>query len=121
VPLGNLGHGASRLFEIAILLAHARGGVFLIDEIEVGLHHLAMESVWHMILETSQQLDIQVFATTHSKDCIQALASLYRRNRALQDVVALHRLEAGATRSERFSIDDVEVADDAKVELRGLQ
>jgi predicted ATP-dependent endonuclease of OLD family len=120
IPLGNLGHGASRLFELAILLAHARGGVFMVDEIEVGLHYMAMESVWRMILETAQKYDIQVFATTHSKDCTQALASLYRRERTLENIVSLHRLDAGATHSDRFSMDDVQIADDARVELRGL-
>ncbi len=120
VPLGNLGHGASRLFEIAILLAHARGGVFMVDEIEVGLHYMSMESVWRMILETAQKYDIQVFSTTHSKDCMQALASLYRRDRTLENIVSLHRLDAGATHSDRFSMNDVEIADDARVELRGL-
>jgi hypothetical protein len=120
IPLGNLGHGASRLLEVALLLVQARGGAFLVDEIEVGLHHSAMESVWQLLIETSRRLDIQVFATTHSKDCIQALASLYRRSRELADVVSMHRLEAGATRTERFSMDDVEVADDARLELRGL-
>lgn len=120
VPLGNLGHGAGRLLEIALLLVQARGGVFLADEIEIGLHHTVMKEVWHLIVETAMRLDFQVVASTHSQDCIRALADLYGDNRSLVDVVALHRLDAFASKTERFSMDDIEIAEDTRLDLRGL-
>lgn len=119
VPLGSLGHGASRLLDLALLMVQARGGAFLVDEIEIGLHHSTMESVWRLIIENARRLDLQVFATTHSQDCLRALANLYRHDRSMSDTVSLHRLDVGATRTERFSMDDVEIADEAHLELRG--
>ncbi|MEM9453086.1 MAG: AAA family ATPase [Myxococcota bacterium] len=119
VPLGSLGHGASRLLDLALLMVQARGGAFLVDEIEIGLHHSTMESVWRLIIENARRLDLQVFATTHSQDCLRALANLYRDDRSMSDTVSLHRLDVGASRTERFSMDDLEIADEAHLELRG--
>lgn len=120
VPLGNLGHGATRLLEIAMLLVQARDGAFLMDEIEIGLHYSVMASVWRLILATAQRLNIQVFATTHSQDCLEALAGLYEDDRSLANVVSLHRLDVGATKTERFSMEDIQIAETSKLELRGL-
>jgi len=47
-------------------------GFLLVDEIETGLHYEAQTDMWRLILEVAQQLNIQVFATTHSWDCISA-------------------------------------------------
>lgn len=120
IPLGNFGHGASRLLDLAVLLTQARGGAFLVDEIEVGLHHSVMEPVWKLVIETARRLDIQVFATTHSHDCLRALARLYGQDPSLLDVVSLHRLQAGGQRAERFSMDEMEIAEEAHLELRGM-
>ena len=47
-------------------------GILLIDEIESGLHYSALLDVWKLIFKTAKDLNVQVFATTHSKDCIEA-------------------------------------------------
>ena len=62
----------NRLFGIALSLANAEGGVLLIDEFENGLHYSVQPDVWRMIFNMSERLNIQVFATTHSKDTVHA-------------------------------------------------
>lgn len=74
VPLLSLGEGMNRLFAIALALANCVNGVLLVDEIETGLHYSVLLDIWRMIFKTARDLNVQVFATTHSKDCIEAFA-----------------------------------------------
>jgi ABC-type phosphonate transport system ATPase subunit len=73
-----LGDGMNRLFEIALALVNSKGGFFLIDEFENGIHYAVQEQLWRLVFETAGKLDVQVFATTHSWDCIQAFEAAAR-------------------------------------------
>lgn len=73
VPLRSLGDGVNRVLGIALALVNAsNGGVVAIDEIENGLHHSVQRQLWELIFSTAHRLNVQVFATTHSWDCIEA-------------------------------------------------
>lgn len=72
VPIRSLGDGMSRFLAIALALVNARDGFLLIDEFENGLHYTTQESLWKFIIQTARELNVQVFATTHSRDCIAA-------------------------------------------------
>ena len=74
VPLSSLGEGMNRLLGIALALVSCKDGILLIDEIEIGLHYSVLPNVWKLIFKTAKDLNVQVFATTHSKDCIEAFA-----------------------------------------------
>lgn len=71
VSLRSLGDGAVRGFGYAMALASGAGGIMLIDEVENGIHYTVLSEFWNMILRTAQDYDVQVFATTHSWDCIE--------------------------------------------------
>ena len=73
VPLRSFGDGLNRLFAIVLSLINARGGLLLIDEFENGLHYSVQLDAWRMIFRLAQELDVQVFATSHSWDTIEAL------------------------------------------------
>jgi predicted ATP-dependent endonuclease of OLD family len=72
VPLGSMGEGMRRILTLAMAAVTVEKGFLLVDEIETGLHYEAQTDMWRLILEVAQQLNIQVFATTHSWDCISA-------------------------------------------------
>ena len=72
VPLRTFGDGMNRLLWIALSLVNAGEGILLVDEFENGLHYSVQPDVWRMIFGLSQKLDIQVFATTHSRDTVEA-------------------------------------------------
>lgn len=72
VGLRSFGDGMSRIFAVVLSLVNAKGGLLLIDEFENGLHHSVQLDAWRMIFRLAQSLDIQVFATTHSKDAVEA-------------------------------------------------
>ncbi len=72
VPLRTFGDGVNRLFGIILSLCNARNGVLLIDEIENGLHYSVQTEIWRTIFRLAKTLDVQVFATSHSWDCVRA-------------------------------------------------
>lgn len=76
VPLNSLGDGMLRVLQLALKLFPAKGGFLLIDEFENGLHYSVQEKVWTLLFEMAERLDIQVFATTHSWDCIESFTKV---------------------------------------------
>ncbi len=74
IPIKRLGNGMTRLLGLSLALSSCRNGFLFVDEIESGLHYSVLPDVWKLIFKTAKDLNIQVFATTHSKDCIEAFA-----------------------------------------------
>lgn len=72
VPMRSFGDGMNRVFGIGLSLVNAQDGLLLIDEFENGLHHTVQFEVWRAIFKLAKQLNVQVFATTHSWDTIEA-------------------------------------------------
>jgi AAA15 family ATPase/GTPase len=72
VPLRSFGDGLNRLFGIVLSLVNAKDGLLLIDEFENGLHHSIQVDIWRAVFRLAGSLDIQVVATSHSWDAIEA-------------------------------------------------
>ena len=72
VPLKTFGDGVNRLFGIILSLCNARNGVLLVDEIENGLHYSVQSDIWRTLFRLARDLNVQVFATSHSWDCVRA-------------------------------------------------
>ena len=119
VPLGSLGDGTRRLLALAIFLARATGGVLLVDEIDTGLHYTTLESMWRFVVETARRLDVQVFATSHSGDCVRALAWLQSDDPDLASAVSVHRVEKGVDAAVPYSAAEIETAARHHIEVRG--
>lgn len=118
VPIRSLGDGVTRLLGVALALVSARDGFLLIDEAENGIHFSAQADLWRLIFATAARLNVQVFATTHSWDCIQAF-----QEAAVSDPneeAALIRLEAreGITVPTIFSERDLSVVTREQIEVR---
>lgn len=76
VPLNSLGDGMLRILQFALHLIPAQNGFLLIDEFENGLHYSVQEKIWTLLFEMAEKLNIQVFATTHSWDCIESFTKV---------------------------------------------
>jgi len=116
MPIGSLGDGMWRMFCIAVGLVRSRGGVLLVDEIETGLHYSAMEAMWRLVLQTAERLNVQVFATTHSSDCVNSLAGVCRG--PSPGHVTLQRVELGEDEGVAYSQDEIWAAAQHGVEMR---
>ena len=74
VPLAGMGDGMTRLLQIILSLFSAKGGLLLLDEFANGLHYSVQQKAWELVMHLAKELDVQVFATTHSNDCIEAFS-----------------------------------------------
>jgi len=67
-----LGDGVKHLISIVTSLYKCEDGYLFIDEIDNGIHYTMLDQIWKVILEVSTKLNVQVFSTTHSKECIES-------------------------------------------------
>ncbi|WP_321414271.1 AAA family ATPase [uncultured Desulfobacter sp.] len=75
LDLTEYGEGMQRIFFISLLFASAQNGVVLIDEFENAIHSEIIEKFVIFIDELARLFNVQVFLTTHSKECIDAFLS----------------------------------------------
>jgi AAA15 family ATPase/GTPase len=119
VPLKSMGDGINRVLTIILALVNSENGFLLIDEFENGLHYNVQEKLWEIIFYLSEQLHIQVFATTHSEDCIVGYESVLNRpsNNLAGKLIRLDNID-GVIRHVEFSADEVQIATEQHIEMR---
>lgn len=118
VPLDQLGQGVNRLIAIFCELLGQRPTICFIDEIENGLHHTVLKRIWQGIAEAAERLDIQVFATTHSRECLEAAHECFsERNPYDFRVVQLYRVRDQID-GRVLSKDLIEAAVNSEIEVR---
>lgn len=75
VDLTVYGEGLQRIFEIALSFAFCKNGVLLIDEVETAIHHSLLIEFTKFIQDLAIEFNVQVFVTSHSKECIDAFVN----------------------------------------------
>jgi predicted ATPase len=91
VPSPLLGDGVRRSLSVLLAVGVAEHGVVLVDEIENGIHHSAMKSLWAVIAKACMVFSCQIFATTHSDECIRAAHDAYKESGLYN--LSLYRLD----------------------------
>jgi hypothetical protein len=76
VLLGDLGYGTNRLIKIILIFLNNPNDLILIDEVDLGVHYSIQQKFWESIFKVSKELNVQIFATTHSRDCFEAFAKV---------------------------------------------
>ena len=118
VPLRSLGDGALQLFGVALALASSRDGFLLIDEAENGIHHSVQRDYWRMVLQTARENNVQVFATTHSWDCVRGFAQAAAENVNVEGVLVRLEKEDEGLRAVRYSERRLKIAAEQRIEVR---
>jgi len=117
-PLRSLGGGINRLFELALSLVNARGGFLLIDEIENGVHYSVQEEIFRFIFDAASRLDVQVFTTTHSWDCIEAFQAAASAHPEDGVLVSLARKADSDIHAAVFDERDLAIVTQETIEVR---
>jgi AAA15 family ATPase/GTPase len=77
--LNEFGDGIGKFIYFIMLLLSQKNIIVLLDEIENGIHYTNLDKLWEIILIISKQQNVQVFATTHSKECIESYARVAKK------------------------------------------
>ena len=118
VPLDSFGEGMRRLLALSLSLNDCADGLLFVDEIDTGLHWTVMEDLWRLVISAARDGNVQVFATTHSYDCVKGLASLLEREPELEEEVSLQKLERRLDEAVAFRGEQIPIAIDHNIELR---
>ncbi len=76
VLLSSMGGGLNRYIAIVCAIWKSKNGHLFIDELENGIHYSKYEQLWDIIFKTSNAANCQVFAATHSRECIEAFSKV---------------------------------------------
>lgn len=95
IALPLLGEGFNRLVQIYGAIIGENADIVLIDEIENGLHWSALPQIWRGIRSAVEREEVQIFATTHSLECISAAVEVFKGEP--KNDLAVHRLERTAS------------------------
>jgi len=121
VFLSSLGEGMSRMLGLALAMVNAESGFLLIDKIDNGIHYSAQADLWRIISETARKMNLQVFATTHSWDCIEAFQEVSQERK--EDDMMLVSLrnkqgEPGNIVGVLFDREELEIVTRENIEVR---
>lgn len=118
VPLRSLGDGVNRILALAVALATSRGGLLLIDEFENGLHYSVQEKVWSFLMEGALRFHTQIFATSHSLDCLRSYTRASRDNLQVEGVAIRLEQRKRGIGAVRFSEEELEAVTSESIEIR---
>ena len=119
VPLGSMGDGIRRLLALATSLSSVSEGFLFVDEIDTGLHYSILADMWRLVIETARRNAIQVFATTHSLDCLRALALVCDISPSYAGEVAVNSISQDSPVSIALTADELRAAIEHDLEVRG--
>ncbi len=78
LELSEFGDGIKQVVSIITTLYKSENGYIYIDEIDNGIHYIMLDSIWEAVLTLSKRLNVQVFAVTHSKECIESFGRVQK-------------------------------------------
>ncbi len=119
VPLGSMGDGMRRILAVVASLVSVDAGVLLVDEIDTGLYFQTLQDMWWLVLETAFKQKAQVFATTHSWDCVRAFQQALN-NFSDPEFGSLIRLEkfGDQIKAVSYTADELDIAVNQGIEVR---
>ena len=71
MPITMFGEGAVRLLRILVEINMTPNQRLMIDEIDTGIYHKRFKQFWKTILLAAKRNNVQLFATTHSQECLR--------------------------------------------------
>jgi hypothetical protein len=118
LPLYSLGDGMLRALGISLALVNAKDGILLIDEFENGLHYTVQPDLWRLIFQVAHRLNVQVFATTHSWDCVEGFQKAAQENAQEEGVVIRLSAKKGVVNVTLFDEEELGIATREQIEVR---
>lgn len=118
IPMKSLGEGVNRMFGLVLALVSSSNGFLMVDEIETGLHYSVQIDMWRLVFKVARQLNVQVFATTHSSDCIRAFEQAAREDKEEEGILIRLEEKQGKIRAVTFDERKLEIAAREDIEVR---
>jgi len=118
LPLKSMGDGMTRLFHIVIALVNAQNGILLVDEFENGIHWSVQSQMWKTVFRLAEKLNVQVFATTHSQDCVEGFKTVWKEEENTGAFFRMNIQQDGESRITSYTSETLSDAMEMDVEVR---
>lgn len=122
IPINLLGDGIRKLLAIVTAMYTCRDGAIFIDEIDNGMHFSSLSSLWKSVIITAKELNVQVFATTHSIESLQMLSKLLEEDdKGYRESVNCYTLRHGTdddVKAYDYPYDKFQFAINQEIEIR---
>lgn len=113
------GEGFIRCLHFIFLILANKSTRICIDEIDTGIHHTKLKKNWEIIFKLCKELDVQLFATTHSKECIEAFVGA--SNEVERNIIRLIELKDYKFKiyANTLNYESIITSLESDIELRG--
>ena len=95
IPVGLISSGVNKLVALLLAISTQRNGVIIVDEIENGFHSKTMPQIWSALYEACKKSRVQLFASTHSQECLEALTGVIKGKESDFSLLRTVREESG--------------------------
>lgn len=72
IPFTQMGQAFARALHIYCEIFALQPDILLVDEIENGLYYGGLKDFWNGLIAVLEDQNVQLFATTHSRECMEA-------------------------------------------------
>jgi hypothetical protein len=91
IPFTQMGQAFARALHIYCEIFALQPDILLVDEIENGLYYGGLEDFWKGLIAVLEDQDVQLFATTHSRECMEAACKANQGNKTSLRYLRLDR------------------------------
>ncbi len=112
VPITQFGDGTQDFIRYILEIPKCKNKKLMIDEIASGIHFSKLKGMWKVIFTIAKKNNVQIFATTHSKEHIQEFVNAANEMKELMNDIRLIELE-------EFENDDKQII--SKAETKRLE
>jgi predicted ATPase len=118
LPVGAVSSGLTHFLSILVAIATNEGGVLLIDEFEVGFYYATLPKLLGAIFSFCEEHNVQVIASTHSYEFLQALLPIMKEREETENEFALLRAQRTRTDCSIKLLGDPSAAIESNFEVR---
>lgn len=119
LPLAMLGGGVQTILSIGLAIINCKNGALFLDEFESAIHYSNLTNIWEKIGEMAEEYNCQIFAVTHSLECVKFATESLRRTERTKDLQYI-RLEnrKGTIKAEIYDANELTSALSGQWEIR---
>ncbi|MFN8715271.1 MAG: AAA family ATPase [Bacteroidota bacterium] len=109
LPITSFGDGTLILMRLMLRIMISQNQRLMIDEIDTGIHYSRMKDFLRTIIHTAKEHNVQLFATTHSKECIEAYSEVIyefdEKTQTKSRFIRLEKLSSGRIIARNYNYD----------------
>ena len=124
LPLATYGDAITKVAFYVLLIINRANTTLLLDEVENGIHYTNQPKFWAWLFDLATEFDIQIFATTHSREMIEAYAQTAIEKDMVKEAVYYELYRDASTaqvKNHRITVDTIPFKLERNKPIRGEQ